>query len=84
VKVAVYLTDVESPEEGPLEVVPRSHLEHGGRDTPAEEEQPAGVPILGPAGTVAVFDARPLAPPGGTTWALGSDAPCSWRTATGG
>jgi ectoine hydroxylase len=55
-KVAVYLTDVESPDDGALEVVPRSHLDEQSR-YPAEE-QPDGVPILGPAGTVAVFDAR--------------------------
>jgi hypothetical protein len=55
-KVAVYLPDVDSPDDGALEVVPRSH-----RDTTSRyptEEQPNGVPILGPAGTVAVFDAR--------------------------
>jgi ectoine hydroxylase len=55
-KVAVYLTDVDSPDDGALEVVPRSHLDTESR-YPADE-QPAGVPILGPAGTVAVFDAR--------------------------
>jgi ectoine hydroxylase len=55
-KVAVYLTDVETADDGALEVVPRSHLDTESR-YPAEE-QPAGVPILGPAGTVAVFDAR--------------------------
>jgi hypothetical protein len=55
-KVAIYLTDVESADDGALEVVPRSHLDEQSR-YPAEE-QPAGVPILGGAGTVAVFDAR--------------------------
>jgi hypothetical protein len=55
-KVAVYLTDVESPDDGALEVVPRSHLDT--RSRYPNEEQPDGVPILGPAGTVAVFDAR--------------------------
>ncbi len=55
-KVAVYLTDVESADDGALEVVPGSHLDTASR-YPAEE-QPAGVPILGSAGTVAVFDAR--------------------------
>jgi hypothetical protein len=55
-KVAVYLTDVESPDDGALEVVPRSHLDRASRYP--TEEQPYGVPILGPAGTVAVFDAR--------------------------
>jgi len=55
-KVAVYLTDVDSADDGALEVVPRSHLDTNSR-YPAEE-QPNGVPILGPAGTVAVFDAR--------------------------
>ena len=55
-KVAVYLTDVESPDDGALEVVPRSHLDTASRYP--TEEQPDGVPILGPAGTVAVFDAR--------------------------
>ena len=55
-KVAVYLTDVESADDGALEVVPRSHLDTASRYP--TEEQPAGVPILGPAGTVAVFDAR--------------------------
>lgn len=55
-KVAVYLTDVESPHDGALEVVPRSHLDTASRHP--TEEQPAGVPILGPAGTVAAFDAR--------------------------
>jgi ectoine hydroxylase len=55
-KVAVYLTDVESPDDGALEVVPRSHLDTTSRYP--TEEQPDGVPILGPAGTVAVFDAR--------------------------
>jgi ectoine hydroxylase-related dioxygenase (phytanoyl-CoA dioxygenase family) len=56
VKVAVYLTDVESPDDGALEVVPGSHLNTASRHP--TEEQPDGVPILGPAGTVAVFDAR--------------------------
>lgn len=55
-KVAVYLTDVESADDGALEVVPRSHLDTTSRYP--TEEQPNGVPILGPAGTVAVFDAR--------------------------
>jgi len=55
-KVAVYLTDVESPDDGALEVVPRSHLDTESRYP--DQEQPEGVPILGPAGTVAVFDAR--------------------------
>jgi len=56
VKVAVYLTDVDDPDDGALEVVPRSHLDTASRHP--TEEQPHGVPILGPAGTVAVFDAR--------------------------
>jgi ectoine hydroxylase len=56
VKVAVYLTDVESPDDGALEVVPRSHVDTASRYP--TEEQPDGVPILGPAGTVAAFDAR--------------------------
>ena len=55
-KVAVYLTDVESPDDGALEVVPRSHVDTASRYP--TEEQPDGVPILGPAGAVAVFDAR--------------------------
>lgn len=55
-KVAVYLTDVETADDGALEVVPRSHLDETSRYP--TEEQPDGVPILGPAGTVAVFDAR--------------------------
>jgi ectoine hydroxylase len=55
-KVAVYLTDVESPDDGALEVVPCSHLDTASRYP--GEEQSDGVPILGPAGTVAVFDAR--------------------------
>jgi ectoine hydroxylase len=55
-KVAVYLTDVESSDDGALEVVPRSHLDTASRYP--NEEQSEGVPILGPAGTVAVFDAR--------------------------
>jgi ectoine hydroxylase len=55
-KVAVYLTDVDSPDDGALEVVPRSHLDTASRYP--TEEQAGGVPILGPAGTVAVFDAR--------------------------
>jgi hypothetical protein len=55
-KVAVYLTDVESPDDGALEVVPGSHLDTASRHP--TEEQHDGVPILGPAGTVAVFDAR--------------------------
>lgn len=55
-KVAVYLTDVDSPDDGALEVVPRSHLDTQSRYP--DEDQPDGVPILGPAGTVAVFDAR--------------------------
>jgi ectoine hydroxylase len=36
--------------------VPGSHLDTASRYP--TEDQPAGVPILGPAGTVAVFDAR--------------------------
>jgi ectoine hydroxylase len=55
-KVAVYLTDVDAPDDGALEVVPRSHLDTASRHP--GEEQPDGVPILAPAGTVAVFDAR--------------------------
>jgi ectoine hydroxylase len=55
-KVAVYLTDVLSPDDGALEVVPGSHLDTASRYP--TEDQPDGVPILGPAGTVAVFDAR--------------------------
>jgi ectoine hydroxylase len=55
-KVAVFLTDVESADDGALEVVPRSHLDTTSRYP--VEDQPDGVPILGPAGTVAVFDAR--------------------------
>jgi len=55
-KVAVYLTDVDSGDDGALDVVPRSHLDEQSRYP--NEEQPGGVPILGPAGTVAVFDAR--------------------------
>jgi hypothetical protein len=55
-KVAVYLTDVEYADDGALEVVPGSHLDTASRYP--DEEQPDGVPILGPAGTVAVFDAR--------------------------
>ncbi len=56
VKAAVYLTDVESPDDGALEVVPGSHLDTASRYP--DEEQPAGTPILGPAGSVAAFDAR--------------------------
>lgn len=55
-KVAIYLTDVESPDDGALEVVPSSHLDSAPRYP--TEEQPDGMAILGPAGTVAVFDAR--------------------------
>jgi hypothetical protein len=55
-KVAVYLTDVEAADDGALEVVPGSHLDEASRYP--DEEQADGVPILGPAGTVAVFDAR--------------------------
>jgi ectoine hydroxylase len=55
-KVAVYLTDVQAPDDGALEVLPGSHLDTKPRQ-PAQQ-QPDGVPILGPAGTVAVFDAR--------------------------
>jgi ectoine hydroxylase-related dioxygenase (phytanoyl-CoA dioxygenase family) len=55
-KVAVYLTDVDEPDDGALEVVPGSHLDAASRYP--DEDQPGGVPILGPAGTVAVFDAR--------------------------
>jgi hypothetical protein len=56
VKVAVYLSHVESPDDGALEVVPGSHLDTEARYP--HEEQPAGVPVLGPAGTVVAFDAR--------------------------
>ena len=55
-KVAVYLTDVDAADDGALEVVPRSHLDTASRYP--TQEQPDGVPILGRAGTVAVFDAR--------------------------
>jgi ectoine hydroxylase len=55
-KVAVYLTDVESADDGALEVVPGSHLDTASRYP--NEDQSDGVPIVGPAGTVAVFDAR--------------------------
>ena len=44
------------PDDGALEVVPGRHLDTTSRYP--TEEQPAGVSILGPAGTVAVFDAR--------------------------
>jgi ectoine hydroxylase len=54
-KVAVYLTDVDSPDDGALEVVPGSHLDTKPRHA---AEQSGGVAILGPAGTVAAFDAR--------------------------
>ncbi len=80
-KVAVYLTDVQAPDDGALEVLPGSHLDAKARH-PAEQ-QPCGVPILGPAGTVAVFDAR--------IWHRRRDnlgirtrRAISWRTATGG
>jgi ectoine hydroxylase len=56
VKVAVYLTDVQAPDDGALERLPGSHLDTTPR-YPAEQ-QPGGVPVLGPAGIVAVFDAR--------------------------
>ena len=65
-KVAVYLTGVESADDGALEVVPRSHLDTASRYP--TEEQPDGVPILGPAGTVAVFDARLWHRPTGQSW----------------
>lgn len=55
-KVAIYLTDVESPDDGALEVVPSSHLDSAPRHP--TEEQPDAMAILGPAGTVALFDAR--------------------------
>jgi hypothetical protein len=55
-KVAVYLSDVASADDGALEVVPGSHLDAASRRP--TQEQPNGVPILGPAGTVAAFDAR--------------------------
>jgi hypothetical protein len=55
-KVAIYLTDVTDADDGALEVVPRSHLDTASRHP--TEAQPDGVPILGPAGTVAAFDAR--------------------------
>ncbi len=81
VKVAVYLTDVESPDDGALEVVPRSHLDTASRYP--TEEQPGGVPILGPPAR------SRCSTPGcgtadGTISALVSAAPCSWPTATGG
>jgi ectoine hydroxylase-related dioxygenase (phytanoyl-CoA dioxygenase family) len=55
-KVAVYLTDVDSPDDGALEVVPGSHLDTSSRYP--DQDQPDGVPITGPAGTMATFDAR--------------------------
>jgi ectoine hydroxylase-related dioxygenase (phytanoyl-CoA dioxygenase family) len=55
-KVAVYLTDVRSPDDGALEVVPGSHLDSTPRAP--TDDQPAAVPVLGEAGTVATFDAR--------------------------
>jgi hypothetical protein len=56
VKAGIYLSDVECPDDGALEVVPGSHLDTASRYP--DQEQPAGVPVLGPAGTVVVFDAR--------------------------
>jgi ectoine hydroxylase-related dioxygenase (phytanoyl-CoA dioxygenase family) len=55
-KVVVYLTDVESQKDGALEVLPGSHLDVNSRYP--EDDVDGGVAILGPAGTVAMFDAR--------------------------
>jgi ectoine hydroxylase len=55
-KVAVYLTDLATPDDGALEVLPGSHLDTASRYPDAEPDNP--VSILGPAGTVAGFDAR--------------------------
>ncbi len=55
-KAAVFLTDVSHPDDGALELVPRSHHD-------VQLENPSvrprdSVPILVPAGTVVVFDSR--------------------------
>lgn len=55
-KVAVYFTDIKSADDGGVKVVPRGRLDVASRYP--TEEQPDGVPVLGPAGRVAVFDAR--------------------------
>jgi ectoine hydroxylase-related dioxygenase (phytanoyl-CoA dioxygenase family) len=55
-KVAVYLTDVDDPDDGALEVVPGSHKDAASRYP--DDEPDHSTPILGPAGTVAGFDAR--------------------------
>jgi ectoine hydroxylase len=55
VKVAYFLTDVDSPTQGALRIVPGSHR----RDTLCNEHEPAGaVPLLLTAGSAVVFDRR--------------------------
>jgi ectoine hydroxylase len=80
-KVAVYLTDVESPDDGALEVVPRSHLDTASRYP--TEEQPDGGQSSGPLARWP-FSTPDSGTAGGTILALASDAPCSWPTAIGG
>jgi ectoine hydroxylase len=55
IKVAYFLTDVETPDEGALRVIPGSHL----RDTLAKDREPEeATPLLVSAGSAVVFDRR--------------------------
>ena len=53
-----WLLDDFTADNGATEVVPASHLEGAGDD--AEQFDGTGVPIIAPAGTVAVFESRVL------------------------
>ena len=55
-KAAVFLTDVSHPDDGALELVPRSH--HDVRLENPSVRPRDSVPLLVPAGTVVVFDSR--------------------------
>jgi ectoine hydroxylase len=55
VKVAYFLSDVETPDQGALRLIPGSHL----HDTLSKEREPAeAMPLLVSAGSAVVFDRR--------------------------
>jgi ectoine hydroxylase len=56
VKVGVFLTDVDQPDDGAFELVPGSHLDSASRPTSQDPED--AVAMIVPAGSVVLFDAR--------------------------
>jgi ectoine hydroxylase len=55
-KVGVFLTGVDQPDDGALELVPGSHLDSASRPTSQDPED--AVAVVVPAGSVVVIDAR--------------------------